>query len=106
MAYILLQDGSICWPSPGVDIQLEALKQGGVVIEGEPVFSPDFRSELFKLNSEFQADVDVLNRAFSIASLIGGTSQVTKQNNIRAQYVTRKANYSTDLAALMAQYEV
>lgn len=67
---------------------------------------PSYNQALSILNSEYQKDVDAFNKAFSTAYLADGPSQDTKQNTIRAQYYVRKTKYSTDYAALRAQYGV
>lgn len=74
--------------------------------EPEPEPDPTYQQELAQLNTTYQADVDTFLRAFSLAYLADGTSQDAKQAAIRAQYYARKTQYTTDLAALKAQYGV
>lgn len=74
--------------------------------EPEPEPDPTYQQELAKLNAAYQADVDTFLRAFSLAYLSDGTSQDAKQAAIRTQYYARKTQYTTDLAALKAQYGV
>lgn len=71
-----------------------------------PEPDPTYQIDLAQINSTYQADVDKLLRAFSLAYLADGSSQDAKQAAIRAQYYDRKNQYSADLAALKAQYGV
>lgn len=65
-----------------------------------------YSEALADLNAAYQADVDSLNRAFTVATLAEGASMVAKQNAIKAQFSTRKTEYMTAYAALRAQYGV
>lgn len=72
--------------------------------EPEPEPDPTYQQDLAQLNAAYQADVDKLLRAFSLAYLADGTTQDAKQVAIRAQYFTRRDQHTNDLAALKAQW--
>lgn len=76
------------------------------VPDPEPEPEPTYKEALANLNSEYQADIDTLTRAYGTASLAGGASQAAKQAAISAQYAQRKSQYTADYAALRAQYGV
>jgi hypothetical protein len=67
---------------------------------------PDYQQALASLNSSYQMDVDKFNRAFAIAALSDGPPQESKQAAIRTQYEARKAQYTSDVAALKVQYGI
>lgn len=66
--------------------------------------SPSYQSELASLNRAYQADVESLKQAFSLAYLADGPSQDAKQSAIRAQYEARKTLHAANVSALKAQY--
>lgn len=72
----------------------------------EDAYFEEYQSALAELNEAYQIDVIDMTKAFSTAYLADGSSQVTKQDAIRAQYVARKSQYMTDLAALKTEYGV
>lgn len=80
---------------------MEWLAAGGIP---EPAPQRSYKELLATLNSEYQADIDTLTRAYGTASLAGGASQAAKQAAISAQYAQRKSQYTADYAALRAQY--
>lgn len=105
MAYILYPDGSTGWPAPGVDIHAEASRLGGLVVEGDPPIKPHSYAEaLAVLNTDYQSDIDALQKAYGVAGMAGGPAQASKQAAITAQFNTRKAKYLADNDALRAQY--
>lgn len=75
-------------------------------LEFTPDGRPTYAQALAQLNSQYQADVDALNRAFTLAYLSDGPSQEAKQTSIRAQFSTIKTQYSANLAALRSEYGV
>lgn len=71
-----------------------------------PIPTPTFSQALAILNAEYQKDIDVYNKAFATAALADGATEESKKLAIRAQYNARKAQFSTDYAALRTQYGV
>lgn len=68
--------------------------------------NPTYKEELLALNMAYQASVDSFNRAFGLTYLADGPTQEAKQNTIRAQYVARKDQYTSDVAALKTKHGV
>lgn len=65
-----------------------------------------YQEELQILNAEYQKDVDVFNKAFSLAILFDGVSEEAKKASIREQYNNRKQKYVADIAALKLKHGV
>lgn len=65
-----------------------------------------FQKALAELNAEYQADIQKLNSAYSMAILVDGASEAVKVLNIRAQYGARKDLHTANVSALKLQYGV
>ncbi len=88
-------------------------KQLGAV-DGEPAWvdipQPP-NSELLKialqnLTTQYQADIESLNRAWLAAAVDDGTTESAKKSAVVSQIAARKTQYSSDRAEVIAQYPV
>jgi len=77
-------------------------------VEGATVYIPPttFQKAVGDLNAEYQADIQKLNSAYSMAVLVDGSSEAAKVVNIRAQYNARKDLHTANVAALKLEYGV
>lgn len=62
------------------------------------------KSLLASLSNTYQDDIEKLNRAWLAAAVNDGVNETTKKDAVLAQINTRKTQYSTDRAAIIAQY--
>lgn len=68
-------------------------------------------SELLKialasLSSSYQEDIEKLNRAWLAAAVNDGVNETSKKDAVLAQINTRKNQYASDKAAVIAQYPI
>ncbi|WP_412530890.1 hypothetical protein [Enterobacter roggenkampii] len=56
------------------------------------------------LSSTYQDDIEKLNRAWLAAAVNDGVNETAKKDVVLEQINTRKAQYATDRAAIIAQY--
>lgn len=86
------------------------LDVGQPLPEGYEEFTPDgrptYQQVVADINAAYQADVEGFNRAYALAGLSDGATQETKQATIRAQFIARRTQYISDLAAARTEYEV
>jgi hypothetical protein len=77
-------------------------------VEGAVIYAapPSFQKALADLNAEYQADIQKLNLAYSMAILVDGSSEAAKVVNIRAQYNARKDLHTANVAALKLEHGV
>lgn len=110
------------WPDDGVDVTKEiflefagvppAGKERGVGENGLPVWvdippTPNSvlrKSALATLSSVYQDDIEKLNRAWLAAAVNDGVNETAKKDVVLAQINTRKTQYASDRAAIIAQY--
>lgn len=110
------------WPDDGVDVTKEVFlefagipptgKERGVGEDGMPVWvdiPPTPNSVLRKvalatLSSVYQDDIEKLNRAWLAAAVNDGVNETAKKDVVLAQINTRKTQYASDRAAIIAQY--
>ena len=110
------------WPDDGVDVTKEIFlefagitptgKERGVGEDGMPVWvdiPPTPNSVLRKialatLSSAYQDDIEKLNRAWLAAAVNDGVNETAKKDVVLAQINTRKTQYASDRAAIIAQY--
>ncbi|KZQ18686.1 tail fiber assembly protein [Enterobacter roggenkampii] len=110
------------WPDDGVDVSKEiflefagispAGKERGVGEDGMPVWvdippTPSSvlrRAALATLSSVYQDDIEKLNRAWLAAAVNDGVNETAKKDVVLAQINTRKTQYASDRAAIIAQY--
>lgn len=109
------------WPSSGVDVNEDVYSEFVVAppgktrsanSDGYPVWvdipaTPN--SELRKvalaaLSSTYQDDIEKLNRAWLAAAVNDGVNETAKKDVVLAQINTRKAQYATDRAEIVALY--
>lgn len=64
------------------------------------------KNALLLLSSVYQDDIERLNRAWLAAAVNDGVNETTKKDAVLAQINTRKTQYSSDRAAVIAQYPV
>lgn len=64
------------------------------------------KAALAELSTEYQADIEILNRAWLAAAVNDGVNETTKKDAVLVQINTRKTKYATDRAAAIAQYPV
>ncbi|MCR1298369.1 hypothetical protein [Enterobacter kobei] len=64
------------------------------------------KAALAALSTEYQADIEILNRAWLGAAVNGGVNETTKKDAVLVQINARKTKYATDRAAVIAQYPV
>ncbi|ELW9297058.1 hypothetical protein SIO53_004531 [Enterobacter roggenkampii] len=62
------------------------------------------KSDLLTLSSVYQDDIEKLNRAWLAAAVNDGVNETTKKDAVLAQINTRKTQYASDRAAIIAQY--
>lgn len=70
---------------------------------------PTPNSELRKialatLSSDYQNDIEKLNRAWLAAAVNDGVNETAKKDVVLAQINTRKAQYASDRSSIIAQY--
>ncbi|HFK5809356.1 hypothetical protein IB212_15410 [Enterobacter sp. E12] len=110
------------WPDDGVDVTKEVFlefsgtppagKERGVGEDGLPVWvdiPPTPNSVLRKialatLSSVYQDDIEKLNRAWLAAAVNDGVNETAKKDVVLSQINTRKTQYASDRAAIIAQY--
>ncbi|GGD09206.1 hypothetical protein GCM10011513_03390 [Franconibacter daqui] len=109
------------WPANGVEVDeatfaaFQNPPPGKVRVadsEGNPSWvdtPPIPNSELRKaalasLSVTYQDDIEKLNRAWLAAAVNDGINETAKKDVVLAQINTRKAQYSSDRAAIIAQY--
>ncbi|MEI9627322.1 tail assembly chaperone [Phytobacter diazotrophicus] len=88
-------------------------KQLGAV-DGEPAWvdipkppnSELLKTALQNLTTQYQADIEALNRAWLAAAVSDGTSEGDKKAAVLTQITARKTQYASDRAAVIAQYPV
>lgn len=106
-------------PSDAVEVSaedylflIEGQSSGKIILPDEngfpqlvdkPVPTLTYQEKLLRLNTEYQKDVDSLNKAFSLAILFDGSVEEAKKAAVRSQYNTRKQKYLDDLNALKAE---
>ncbi|HGH4632865.1 TPA: hypothetical protein ACJIWZ_004158 [Enterobacter kobei] len=64
------------------------------------------KAALAALSTEYQADIEILNRAWLGAAVNDGVNETTKKDAVLVQINARKTKYATDRAAVIAQYPV
>ncbi|EOT9742873.1 hypothetical protein ACNEP8_004987, partial [Escherichia coli] len=64
------------------------------------------KSALSSLSSEYQDDIEKLNRVWLAAAVNGGVNETAKKDSVLAQINARKLQYANDRAAIIAQYPV
>lgn len=64
------------------------------------------KAALTSLSTEYQDDIEVLNRAWLAAAVNDGVNETTKKDAVVVQINARKAQYASDRAAVIAQYPV
>ncbi len=62
------------------------------------------KNALTALSSSYQDDIEKLNRAWLAAAVNDGVNETTKKDAVLAQINTRKTQYASDRAAIIAQY--
>ncbi|HHK4130211.1 TPA: hypothetical protein ACQTWV_001867 [Enterobacter roggenkampii] len=62
------------------------------------------KNALSTLSSVYQDDIEKLNRAWLAAAVNDGVNETTKKDAVLAQINTRKTQYASDRAAIIAQY--
>ncbi|PTM35895.1 hypothetical protein DA103_08930 [Enterobacter cloacae] len=62
------------------------------------------KAALAALSSTYQDDIEKLNRAWLAAAVNDGVNETAKKDVVLAQINTRKTQYATDRAAIIAQY--
>lgn len=62
------------------------------------------KAALAALSSTYQDDIEKLNRAWLAAAVNDGANETAKKDVVLAQINTRKTQYATDRAAIIAQY--
>ncbi|MFP8697872.1 tail fiber assembly protein [Enterobacter asburiae] len=62
------------------------------------------KAALAALSSAYQDDIEKLNRAWLAAAVNDGVNETAKKDVVLAQINTRKTQYATDRAAIIAQY--
>lgn len=96
---------SACRDSYGNILVLDV---GQTIPDGYEVFIPDgrptYQQALSELNRVYQADIESMKQAFSLAYLADGVSQDAKQSSIRGQYESRKALHVSNIASLKSEY--
>ncbi|MGM8905726.1 hypothetical protein [Enterobacter roggenkampii] len=109
------------WPGDAIDISNEAFTEyTGEAPEGKtrgalnglPAWvdiPPTPNSELRKialatLSSDYQDDIEKLNRAWLAAAVNDGVNETAKKDVVLAQINTRKAQYASDRSSIIAQY--
>ncbi|WJY13594.1 hypothetical protein PCO82_13570 [Pectobacteriaceae bacterium CE90] len=65
-----------------------------------------YRAALGTLSAQYQSDVATIEQAYGVATLAGGSSQMSKQAALQSQYGTLRNQFSANLAALKLQYGV
>ncbi|VTP13237.1 hypothetical protein PUATCC27989T_01073 [Phytobacter ursingii] len=117
-----LFDAAETWPTDAVDISDDVRDQFRVAPDGKILGSVDGmpawadipkppNSELLKtalqnLTTQYQADIETLNRAWLAAAVSDGTSEGDKKSAVLTQITARKTQYASDRAAVIAQYPV
>lgn len=115
-------ESSGTWPSNYIELDEEVFKEfnatpphgkrRGTSDEGVPVWvdipNPP-NSELLKLalaslNSEYQDDIESLNRAWLAAAVNDGVNATTKKDAVLLQINARKTRYASDRSALITLY--
>jgi hypothetical protein len=88
-------------------------KQLGVVDDGpawvdipQPSNSDLLKLALQSLVTQYQLDIEALNRAWLAAAVNDGASEGAKKSAVVSQIAARKAQYASDRAAVIAQYPV
>ncbi|PUV27499.1 tail assembly chaperone [Cronobacter sakazakii] len=112
------------WPEDAVEVsdsimmeftsQPPAGKKLGTDENGNPAWvdvpsqpnSELLKSALSYLSTEYQGDIEILNRAWLAAAVNDGVNETTKKDAVLVQINARKAKYATDRAAVIAQYPV
>ena len=61
------------------------------------------KTALAALSSTYQDDIEKLNRAWLAAAVNDGVNETAKKDVVLAQINTRKTQYATDRAAIIAQ---
>ncbi len=82
------------------------------VIDGKPAWvdiplppnSELRKAALATLSNTYQDDIEKLNRAWLAAAVNDGVNETAKKDVVLAQINTRKTQYATDRAAIIAQY--
>ncbi|HGH4714751.1 TPA: tail fiber assembly protein [Enterobacter roggenkampii] len=62
------------------------------------------KNALATLSSDYQDDIDKLNRAWLAAAVNDGVNETAKKDVVLAQINTRKAQYASDRSSIIAQY--
>lgn len=62
------------------------------------------KAALAALSSTYQDDIEKLNRAWLAAAVNDGVNETAKKDVVLAQINTRKTQYATDRADIIAQY--
>ncbi|OIR49556.1 hypothetical protein [Enterobacter sp. FB] len=73
--------------------------------EPQPPTNAELRKQaLSALSITYQQDIESLNRAWLAAAVNDGVNETTKKDAVLAQINTRKTQYASDRAAIIAQY--
>ena len=112
------------WPTDGIEISDEdAIKFNGSnqpagkmldYVNGQLCWvdlppKPDselLKEELQTLSVNYQVDIEKLNRAWLAAAVNDGVNETSKKDAVLAQINTRKNQYASDKAAVIAQYPI
>lgn len=62
------------------------------------------KASLATLSTVYQDDIEKLNRAWLAAAVNDGVNETAKKDVVLAQIATRKTQYASDRAAIIAQY--
>ncbi|MEH5889121.1 hypothetical protein [Enterobacter roggenkampii] len=86
----------------------------GFIYDGNKFYDPNApqpptnaelrKSALLTLSLFYQDDIYKLNRAWLAAAVNDGVNETTKKDAVLAQINTRKTQYASDRAAIIAQY--
>ncbi|HGA2240410.1 TPA: tail fiber assembly protein [Enterobacter roggenkampii] len=77
---------------------------GTTTTKPEPTNEQKRKTALAALSSTYQDDIEKLNRAWLAAAVNDGVNETAKKDVVLAQINTRKTQYATDRAAIIAQY--
>lgn len=114
-------ESSGTWPEHGVEVDDDTFasfqnppagKMRAPDSNGNPSWvdiPPPANSELRKnllasLSNTYQDDIEKLNRAWLAAAVNDGVNETTKKDAVLAQINTRKTQYASDRADIIAQY--
>lgn len=109
------------WPSDGIEVDDSVFEEfyiappGKIRVGGDdglpvwadiptPPNSELRKAALAALSSTYQDDIEKLNRAWLAAAVNDGVNETAKKDVVLAQINTRKTQYATERAEIIAQY--